>query len=178
LKTSSICRASAIGIPGDHQRDLIVGTARLVDFAGFLPSSSLLFWSILAIAGGRPAIAAGAGLECRILTKQVMAAHKHLPSGLFVTVPVVCTVVVVALVSLHLGPGVRSTSSILQQLKDPSLEHWFGTDHFGRDMCFDGSWFWRPGCRLRGLLVAVGIGMLLGVRWGSRGSPQELGARD
>ena len=72
--------------------------------------------------------------------------------------------VVLALVSFIWTPFDPTKLDIANKLKTPSLEHWFGTDHFGRDMFS----MIMVGARvsIAVAFVAVGIGMLLGVPLG------------
>jgi len=72
--------------------------------------------------------------------------------------------VVLALVSFIWTPFDPTKLDIAGKLKTPSFEHWFGTDHFGRDMFS----MIMVGARvsIAVAFVAVGIGMLLGVPLG------------
>ena len=72
--------------------------------------------------------------------------------------------VVLALVSFIWTPFDPTKLDIANKLKTPSLEHWFGTDHFGRDMFS----MIMVGARvsIAVAFVPVGIGMLLGVPLG------------
>lgn len=72
--------------------------------------------------------------------------------------------VILALVSFVWTPFDPTKLDIASKLKTPSLEHWFGTDHFGRDMFS----MIMVGARvsIAVAFVAVGVGMLLGVPLG------------
>lgn len=72
--------------------------------------------------------------------------------------------VILALVSFVWTPFDPSKLDIASKLKTPSLQHWFGTDHFGRDMFS----MIMVGARvsIAVAFVAVGVGMLLGVPLG------------
>ncbi|MDP3959647.1 MAG: ABC transporter permease [Pseudorhodobacter sp.] len=72
--------------------------------------------------------------------------------------------VALALVSLFWTPFDPTRLSIATKLQTPSLEHWFGTDHFGRDMFS----MIMVGARvsIAVAFVAVGIGIALGVPLG------------
>lgn len=72
--------------------------------------------------------------------------------------------VALALVSFIWTPFDPTKLSIATKLQTPSLSHWFGTDHFGRDMFS----MIMVGARvsIAVAFVAVGIGMLLGVPLG------------
>jgi peptide/nickel transport system permease protein len=72
--------------------------------------------------------------------------------------------IVLALVSFIWTPFDPTKLDIAGKLKTPSLEHWFGTEHFGRDMFS----MIMVGARvsIAVAFVAVGIGMLLGVPLG------------
>lgn len=72
--------------------------------------------------------------------------------------------VILALVSFAWTPFDPTKLDIASKLKTPSLEHWFGTDHFGRDMFS----MIMVGARvsIAVAFVAVGVGMLLGVPLG------------
>lgn len=73
-------------------------------------------------------------------------------------------VVLAALASFVWTPYDVAAMDIPAKLKPPSATHWFGTDHFGRDMFS----MIMVGARtsLAVALVAVGIGMTLGVPLG------------
>jgi len=72
--------------------------------------------------------------------------------------------IVLALVSFIWTPFDPTKLDIAGKLKTPSFEHWFGTDHFGRDMFS----MIMVGARvsIAVAFVAVGIGMILGVPLG------------
>ena len=72
--------------------------------------------------------------------------------------------VALALVSFVWTPFDPTKLDIARKLRPPSLEHWFGTDHFGRDMFS----MIMVGARvsIAVAFVAVGIGMVLGVPLG------------
>lgn len=72
--------------------------------------------------------------------------------------------IALALVSFIWTPFDPTKLAIADKLKGPSLEHWFGTDHFGRDMFS----MIMVGARvsIAVAFVAVGIGMLIGVPLG------------
>lgn len=72
--------------------------------------------------------------------------------------------VILALVSFVWTPFDPTRLDIAGKLKPPSLEHWFGTDHFGRDMFS----MIMVGARvsIAVAFVAVGVGMALGVPLG------------
>lgn len=69
-----------------------------------------------------------------------------------------------ALVSLLWTPWDPTAMAIAQKLQPPSLAHWLGTDHFGRDITS----MLMAGARtsLATALLAVAIGLLLGVPLG------------
>ena len=80
--------------------------------------------------------------------------------GLFVTL----VVLAMAVVSLFWTPFDVTKLVVADRMQPPSSEHWFGTDHFGRDvlsMIMIGS---RNSIAVA--LVAVGIGMGIGVPLG------------
>lgn len=72
--------------------------------------------------------------------------------------------IALALVSFVWIPFDPTKLSIASKLRTPSMEHWFGTDHFGRDMFS----MIMVGARvsIAVAFVAVGIGMLIGVPLG------------
>ncbi|MBU4531693.1 MAG: ABC transporter permease [Alphaproteobacteria bacterium] len=72
--------------------------------------------------------------------------------------------IALALISFVWTPFDPTKLSIPTKLQTPSLSHWFGTDHFGRDMFS----MIMVGARvsIAVAFVAVGIGMLLGVPLG------------
>ncbi|MCG7521110.1 ABC transporter permease [Ruegeria sp. Ofav3-42] len=73
-------------------------------------------------------------------------------------------VLLAALVSFVWTPYDYAALNIPDKLQPPSAQHWFGTDHFGRDMFS----MIMVGARtsIAVALVAVGIGMALGVPLG------------
>ncbi|KIC38645.1 peptide ABC transporter permease [Ruegeria sp. ANG-R] len=73
-------------------------------------------------------------------------------------------VVLAALVSFVWTPHDHAALDIPAKLQPPNVQHWFGTDHFGRDMFS----MIMVGARtsIAVALVAVGIGMALGVPLG------------
>ncbi|MES0862200.1 ABC transporter permease [Ruegeria sp. SCPT10] len=73
-------------------------------------------------------------------------------------------VLLAALVSFVWTPYDFAALNIPEKLQPPSTQHWFGTDHFGRDMFS----MIMVGARtsIAVALVAVGIGMALGVPLG------------
>ncbi|WP_171209225.1 MULTISPECIES: ABC transporter permease [unclassified Ruegeria] len=73
-------------------------------------------------------------------------------------------VVLAALVSFVWTPYDHAALNIPDKLQTPNAQHWFGTDHFGRDMFS----MIMVGARtsIAVALVAVGIGMALGVPLG------------
>ncbi|GHG83866.1 ABC transporter permease [Pseudodonghicola xiamenensis] len=75
-----------------------------------------------------------------------------------------CLVVLAALVSFIWTPYDVAAMDIPAKLRPPSASHWFGTDHFGRDMFS----MIMVGARtsIAVALVAVGIGMALGIPLG------------
>ena len=72
--------------------------------------------------------------------------------------------IALALISFVWTPFDPTKLAIANKLKTPTLEHWFGTDHFGRDMFS----MIMVGARvsIAVAFVAVGIGMILGVPLG------------
>jgi peptide/nickel transport system permease protein len=72
--------------------------------------------------------------------------------------------VLTALLSFLWLPGSATTIDVAHKLAPPSPEHWLGTDHFGRDVAA----MIMVGARNAILvgLVAVGLGILLGVSLG------------
>ncbi|MEM9125493.1 MAG: ABC transporter permease [Pseudomonadota bacterium] len=75
-----------------------------------------------------------------------------------------CLVLLAALVSFVWTPHEYAALNIPDKLQSPSAQHWFGTDHFGRDIFS----MIMVGARtsIAVALVAVGIGMILGVPLG------------
>lgn len=75
-----------------------------------------------------------------------------------------CLVLLAALVSFVWTPYEYAALNIPDKLQSPSAQHWFGTDHFGRDIFS----MIMVGARtsIAVALVAVGIGMILGVPLG------------
>ena len=76
----------------------------------------------------------------------------------------VLAAIVAAVLSFYWTPFDVTQLDIANKLKKPSAEHWFGTDHFGRDIFS----MIMVGARtsISVALVAVGIGMAFGVPLG------------
>jgi len=80
-------------------------------------------------------------------------------------------VIVTALVSLFWTPQSPTEITVTQRLKPPSAEHWFGTDHFGRDV-FSMIMVGAQNSIAVGV-VAVGIGATLGIALGAFASARR-----
>ena len=93
------------------------------------------------------------------LSAAVMRYRNLVSGGLLVVIAVVA-----ALVSYYWTPFDVGELDIANKLQKPSLEHWFGTDHFGRDIFS----MIMVGARtsISVALIAVGIGMAFGVPLG------------
>jgi len=78
---------------------------------------------------------------------------------------IVAAIVLVAAISLVWTPWEATKMNIPQRLQGPSATHWLGTDHFGRDIAS----MLMVGARnsLAVGFVAVGIGMVFGVAFGT-----------
>jgi peptide/nickel transport system permease protein len=85
-------------------------------------------------------------------------------------------VVLAALVSFAWTPFEHAAMSIPTKLQPPNAEHWFGTDHFGRDMFS----MIMVGARtsIAVAFVAVGIGVGLGVPLGLWAAARQGGWTD
>jgi peptide/nickel transport system permease protein len=88
------------------------------------------------------------------------AIHPSMAIGAFITL----TVIAVALLSFVWTPYDPTEMSIANKLQPPSLQHWLGTDHFGRDVLS----MIMVGARnsIAVALIAVGIGVGIGVPLG------------
>ncbi len=89
-------------------------------------------------------------------------AKKALHNRSFLTGLIITTIILaLAIISFFWTPWSITDLDISLKLKKPSLEHWFGTDHFGRDIFS----MIMVGARnsIAVALVAVGIGVLFGV---------------
>ena len=89
-------------------------------------------------------------------------AKKALHNRSFLTGLVITLIILfLAVLSFFWTPWSITELDILLKLKKPSLEHWFGTDHFGRDIFS----MVMVGARnsIAVALVAVGIGIVFGV---------------
>lgn len=91
---------------------------------------------------------------------KAVLASKSLVAGLLLT----SVFVIAALVSFVWTPYDVATLAVADKLKSPSALHWFGTDHFGRDIFS----MIMVGARtsIAVAVVAVGIGVILGVPLG------------
>lgn len=83
---------------------------------------------------------------------------------------------VAALVSFFWTPYDVTKLDIVSKLQQPSLTHWFGTDHFGRDILS----MIMVGARvsIAVAFIAVGIGMLVGVPLGLAAAANQGGLID
>ena len=99
-------------------------------------------------------------------------ASPSLVAGLVLTL----VFVVAAMVSFLWTPYDVTKLVIASKLKAPSLEHWFGTDHFGRDVFS----MIMVGARnsIAVALVAVGIGIAVGVPLGLVAAARRGGLLD
>lgn len=92
------------------------------------------------------------------------AATRALSSNLVIGIALTSVVAAAALVSFVWSPYDPTEIVVERRLLPPSLTHWFGTDHFGRDvfsMVLQGA---RNSIAVA--LVAVGVGVLFGVPFG------------
>jgi len=89
----------------------------------------------------------------------VMRYRHMLTGGVLVVIAIVA-----ALLSFYWTPFDVTQLDIANKLKKPSVDHWFGTDHFGRDIFS----MIMVGARtsISVALVAVGIGMAFGIPLG------------
>lgn len=87
-----------------------------------------------------------------------------IPKTLLIGAVLSALFILAALVSFLWTPFDHTQLAIANKLRPPSLTHWFGTDHFGRDIFS----MIMVGARtsIAVAVVAVGIGILLGVPWG------------
>ncbi|MCC0020859.1 MAG: ABC transporter permease [Nitratireductor sp.] len=100
------------------------------------------------------------------LAPETSLASRLLASRSFATGAIITAVIVaMALVSFGWTPYDVTKIVIADRLKSPSLSHWFGTDHFGRDIFS----MIMVGARnsIAVALVAVGIGLAAGVPLGA-----------
>ena len=100
------------------------------------------------------------------LAPETSLASRLFASRSFVTGAIITAVIVaMALVSFGWTPYDVTKIVIADRLKSPSLSHWFGTDHFGRDIFS----MIMVGARnsIAVALVAVGIGLAAGVPLGA-----------
>ncbi|HCP01856.1 MAG: peptide ABC transporter permease [Alphaproteobacteria bacterium] len=97
-----------------------------------------------------------------IRTADITCLRRHL--GLLVGAVLTGLVILAALVSLFWTPHAFDAVSISQRLQGPSGTHWFGTDHFGRDIASRLMIGARNSIMVG--VVAVGIGLVAGVALG------------
>jgi peptide/nickel transport system permease protein len=98
--------------------------------------------------------------------------NRNLILGLFLS----SLVLLAALVSFVWTPFPHTAMNIPQKLQTPNMVHWFGTDHFGRDIFS----MIMVGARtsIAVALVAVGIGMAIGVPLGLLAAARRGGWTD
>jgi len=98
--------------------------------------------------------------------------NRNLILGLFLS----SLVLLAALVSFVWTPFPHTTMNIPDKLQTPNMVHWFGTDHFGRDIFS----MIMVGARtsIAVALVAVGIGMAIGVPLGLLAAARRGGWTD
>ena len=101
----------------------------------------------------------------------------HAPASLVVGAVVLGQIVAIAIVATFVTPYPYDEMSILSRLKPPSVEHWFGTDEYGRDVLSRVLVGARPtlvmgfGATAFSLAVGVPLGLIAGYR---RGRVDEL----
>jgi peptide/nickel transport system permease protein len=95
-------------------------------------------------------------------------ARRALPPSLVIGALITLAVATVALTSFVWTPEDPTRMAIADKLGAPSVAHWFGTDHFGRDVLS----MLMVGARnsIAVALVAVGIGIAVGVPLGLLGA--------
>lgn len=98
---------------------------------------------------------------------RIVLRHRNLLAGTVI----LALVALPALLSFVWTPYPPDRMQIAVRLADPSLDHWFGTDHFGRDTLS----MIMVGARNSILigLIAVGVGMLFGVPLGLIAAERE-----
>ena len=97
-------------------------------------------------------------------------------AAILLGLPLSALVLGAALLSLVWTPGDVTALDIPARLQPPSSAHWLGTDHFGRDLLS----MVMVGARasLMVALVAVGLGLLLGVPLGLAAASRAGGPLD
>jgi peptide/nickel transport system permease protein len=98
-------------------------------------------------------------------------ARRALPPSLVIGALITLAVAAVALTSFVWTPEDPTRMAIADKLGAPSVAHWFGTDHFGRDVLS----MLMVGARnsIAVALVAVGIGIAVGVPLGLLGAARR-----
>jgi len=106
------------------------------------------------------------------MTSQSVMRYRHMVTGGVLVV----TAIIAAVLSYYWPPFDVTQLDIANKLKKPSTIHWFGTDHFGRDIFS----MIMVGARtsISVALVAVGIGMAFGVPLGLAAASRRDGLLD
>jgi len=96
---------------------------------------------------------------------------RRFPMAFYVGATITLVIMMMALLSFVWTPYAVETLNIAQKLQPPSQDHLFGTDHFGRDILS----MIMVGARtsIAVAIVAVGIGMILGVPLGLMAAAQH-----
>ena len=96
---------------------------------------------------------------------------RRFPMAFYVGATITLVIMVMALLSFIWTPYAVESLNIAQKLQPPSQDHLFGTDHFGRDILS----MIMVGARtsIAVAIVAVGIGMIVGVPLGLMAAAQH-----
>src|SRR5689334_22490685 len=115
---------------------------------------------------------AGLAAEATTVVPVAQRRRRRLPRSLVVGGALLSTIVVLATVAPLVAPYPYDHMSIASRLRGPSLEHWLGTDEFGRDVLSRVMIGAQPtlymgfGATAFSLLVGVPLGLIAGYRRG------------
>ena len=77
----------------------------------------------------------------------------------------ICTLAILAMLAPQIAPYDPAQTDLMHRLRPPSVDHWFGTDHLGRDIL--SRTLWGARVSLTVAIVAVLLRVLVGVLIGA-----------
>lgn len=87
------------------------------------------------------------------------------PPGARLPVAVLALLLAAAALAPWIAPHDPLTQDLANRLQGPSMDHWLGTDRFGRDVLSRLIWGGRNA--FAGVAICIGVAVLLGVPWGT-----------
>ncbi|QFG21627.1 ABC transporter permease [Actinomadura sp. WMMB 499] len=90
---------------------------------------------------------------------------RMVPPGARLPVAVLALLLAAAALAPWIAPHDPLTQDLAGRLQGPSMDHWLGTDRFGRDVLSRLIWGGRNA--FAGVAICIGVAVLLGVPWGT-----------